>query len=120
MLYLIILIVGAIGSAIGPWWSLPLVAFLACFFKAKNAKQAFGISAAAGVTLWMGYSLILIFSGKENLVDKIGALFAGESAFLTAIPSMGLLLTIVTLIATLTSGFSGMAGKHLSMLFNRK
>lgn len=120
MLYLIILIVGAIASVIGPWWVLPLVAAVACAFKASSAKEAFAISALAGSTLWVAYAMILIFSGKENLVDKIGALFAGDSAFLSAIPSLGLILTIITLLASLTTGFGGLAGKHLSLLFRGK
>lgn len=116
MLYLIIIILGAVASLIGPWWSIALVAFVVCGFKAKTAAEAFKISAAAGVTLWVSYTLILVFSGKENLVDKIGALFTGGSPFLSSIPSLGLIITVVTLIASLTTGFAGLAGKHLSSL----
>jgi hypothetical protein len=117
MLYIIIIVLGAIASLIGPWWSLALVAFLSCAFLAKTPGQAFKVSAAAGVTLWVGYSLILVFSGKENLVDKIAGIFAGNSSFLGAVPSLGLILFIVTLVATLTTGFAGMAGKQLRSLF---
>lgn len=116
MLYWSIIILGAVASMIGPWWSVALVAFLVSAFKAKTAKQAFGVSATAAVTLWVGYSLILVFSGKENLVDKIASLFAGNNALLTSIPSVGLIITVVTLIASLTTGFAGLAGKHLSNL----
>ncbi|MBX2953050.1 MAG: hypothetical protein KF870_11125 [Leadbetterella sp.] len=118
MLYLLIIILGAIGSLVGPWWALPLVACLICALKAKTPGQAFGVSSAAAVTLWTVYSLILVFSGKENLVDKIGTLFAGNSAFLAHVPSLGLILTIVTLVAGLTTGFAGLAGKHLRMMFS--
>lgn len=118
MLYLLIIILGAIGSLVGPWWSLPLVACLICALKARTSRQAFAVSSAAAVTLWTGYSLILVFSGKENLVDKIGTLFAGNSAFLANVPSLGLILAIVTLVAGLTTGFAGLAGKHLRMMFS--
>ena len=117
MLYLMILVIGGIGSVVGPWWALPLVAFVACAFKAKTPLEAFITSSSAGITLWLGYSLILAFSGKENLVNKIGALFAGDSVIISSIPSLGLILGIVTIVATLTSGFAGIAGKHLSILF---
>lgn len=118
MLYFLIIILGAIGSLVGPWWTLPLVASLICALKARTAKQAFTVSALAAITLWTGYSLILVFSGKENLVDKIGALFAGDSAFLANVPSLGLILTIVTLVAGLATGFAGLAGKHLRTMFS--
>lgn len=118
MLYFLIIILGAIASLVGPWWLLPLVACLICALKARSAKQAFVVSSLAAVTLWTGYSLILVFSGKENLVDKIGALFAGNSAMLSNIPSLALILTIVTLVAGLTTGFAGLAGKHLRMMFS--
>ena len=117
MLYIIIIVLGAIASLIGPWWSVALVAFFASAFMAKSPAEAFKVSAAAGVSLWVGYSLILVFSGKENLVDKIAGIFAGNSSFMSSIPSLGLILFIVTLVATLTSGFAGMAGKQLRNLF---
>lgn len=113
MLYFLIIILGAIGSLVGPWWALPLVACLICALKARTSRQAFTVSALAAVTLCTGYSLILVFSGKENLVDKIGALFAGSNALLSQAPSLALVLTIVTLVAGLTTGFAGLAGKHL-------
>lgn len=118
MLYFSIMILGAIASLVGPWWALPLVACLICALKAKTPAQAFGVSSLAAVTLWTGYSLILVFSGKENLVDKIGTLFAGNSALMANIPSLGLILAIVTLVAGLTTGFAGLAGKHLRMMFS--
>jgi hypothetical protein len=117
MLYLIIILLGAIASLIGPWWSIALVAFFVCAFIAKTPGQAFRISAAAGGTLWVGYSLILIYSGKENLVDKIAGIFAGSSAFLGSIPGLALILFIVTLVATLSTGFAGMAGRQIRNLF---
>ena len=118
MLYFSIIILGAIASLLGPWWSLPVVAALICALKARTAKQAFVISALAAVTLWTGYSLILVFSGKENLVDKIGALFTGNSAALAQVPSLGLVLTVVILVAGLTTGFAGLAGKHIRLMFS--
>jgi len=118
MLYFLIIILGAIGSLAGPWWSLPLVACLICALKARTPRQAFAVSALAAITLWTGYSLILVFSGKENLVDKIGTLFAGSNAILAQVPSLALVLTIATLVAGLTTGFAGLAGKHLRTLFS--
>ncbi len=118
MLYFLIIILGAIGSLLGPWWALPLVACLICALKARTAKQAFNVSALAAITLWAGYSLILVFSGKENLVDKIGALFTGSSAVLAQVPSLALILLIVTLVAGLATGFAGLAGKHLRTMFS--
>lgn len=117
MLYLIILVVGAIFSLIGPWWSVAVVACVACAFKARTSRQAWFVSAVAGVTLWVGYSLILVFSGKENLVAKIGAIFTGGSAVMATVPSLALILVIVSLVAGLTTGFSGLAGKHIRNLF---
>lgn len=118
MLYFLIIILGAIGSLVGPWWMLPLVACLICALKARTSRQAFVVSSAAAITLWTVYSLILVFSGKENLVDKIGTLFAGDSAFLANVPSLALILVIVTLVSGLTTGFAGLAGKHLRMIFS--
>ncbi|MCY1308264.1 hypothetical protein D9M70_582580 [compost metagenome] len=94
------------------------MAGLICALKARTSKQAFTVSCLAAITLWTGYSLILVFSGKENLVDKIGTLFAGDNALLAQVPSLGLILTIVTLVAGLTTGFAGLAGKHLRAMFS--
>lgn len=116
MLYFSIIILGAIASLIGPWWMLPLVAAVICAIKATSSKQAFWVSAGAGVSLWAGYSLILIFSGKENLIDKIAGLFAGSSDFLANFPSLGLILFLVILISGLSVGLAGLAGKHLNTL----
>lgn len=119
MLYFSILVLGAIASLLGPWWMLPLVAAILCGLKAQSSKQAFWISAAAGMSLWAGYSLILIFSGKENLVDKIAGLFAGNSAFLAKFPSLGLILLLVTLVSGLSVGLAGLAGRHIKLIGTR-
>lgn len=116
MLYILILIFGAVSSVIGPWWCLPLVAALCCAFKAKSANQAFLVSSAAGITLWTTYSLILIYSGKKNLVNEIATLFVGKSEFLSSIPSVGFILFVVTFIASLVTGFGGLAGKQIHSL----
>lgn len=113
MLYVIILIVGAVASIVGPWWSVALIAALACALKAKSAGQAFKVASSAGVTLWLGYALILIYSGKENLVDKILNIFTGGSSFLSAVPGVQLYLFFITIIAGMTVGFAGMAGKQI-------
>ncbi|ADQ18724.1 hypothetical protein [Leadbetterella byssophila] len=119
MLYLLILIIGAIASLIGPWWMLPLVAAIICAFKSQSGKQAFWISAAAGVSLWLGYSLILAFSGKENLIDKIAALFSANSSALASVPSLALVLFISFLVSGLSTGMAGLAGKHVRYLFTK-
>ncbi len=113
MLYLIILIVGGIASYFGPWWSLALVAFVLCAWKAKSGKEAFGLSALAGVSLWLGYSLFLLLTGGQELGNKVAQLFAASSDVLAKVPSLGLLSFIITVVALLSTGFAGLAGKHV-------
>ena len=51
MLYILILVISAIAQFLGPWWLMPIVCFGLCFWKAKNAKEAYGIAFAAVSTL---------------------------------------------------------------------
>lgn len=118
MLYLIILIVGAIAMLMGPWWSAALIAFLACAVLAKSQGQAFKIASAAGITIWLGYALILIFSGNENLVDKVAEIFTSGVTALNAVSGMQLVTVLIILISGLTVGFSGLAGYQLGGLLN--
>lgn len=118
MLYLIILIVGAIAMLLGPWWSAALVAFLACTLRAKSQGQAFKVASAAGVTLWLGYALILIYSGRENLVDKVAAIFTADISALSSVSGVQLVSFLILLISGLTIGFSGLAGYQIGSLFN--
>lgn len=117
MLYLIILIVGAIAMLLGPWWSVALVAFLACSFKAKSGGNAFKIALAAGSSLWVAYALILMYSGRENLVDKVASIFTADIEALNSISGVTLVLFLIILISGLTTGFAGLAGYQIGSLF---
>lgn len=116
MLYILILVISGILSYFLPWWIVAPVCLSLCFWKAKNAKEAFGLSSAAIVSLWIGYATYLNVVAEVDLVSKIGNLFAGESAILQKVPKLGLVFTIMTLIATSIGGFSGLAGFQLKRL----
>lgn len=116
MLYLLIIIFGGILSYFLPWWIVAPVCLGFCFWKAESAKQAFGISSAAIVSLWIGYATYLNLVAEVDLVSKIGNLFAGESAVLQKIPKLALVFTIMTMIASAIGGFSGLAGFQLKRM----
>jgi hypothetical protein len=117
MLYILIIIIGGIASFFGPWWVVAPVCFALCWWKAKTAKSAFGVSALAAVTLWVGYSLYLNTVSEVNMSDKIAGIFTGGAASLESIPKIGIIITIVTLVSGLSGGFAGMAGVQVRNFF---
>ena len=112
-----ILIIGGIASYFGPWWIIAPVALALCWWKAKTPKEAYLTSAAATVTLWIGYSTFLNATADVNLIDKIAELFSGGVGFLSKIPKVVFVFTIITLIATAIGGFAGMSGVQMRRYF---
>jgi hypothetical protein len=110
MLYILIIVIGAIVSYFGPWWLIALVSMGLCAWKAKTSVEGAKISAAAVLSLWVGYATFLNITSDVNLVDKIADLFSGGVGFLSKIPKVGLVFSIIALIASSLGGLSGAAG----------
>ncbi len=101
-----------------PWWIIAPVALALSWWKAKDAAEAAVISAAAVVSLWVGYSLFLNLTSEVNLIDKIGNLLAGGGeGFISKIPKTGLIFTAITFIAGLIGSISGAAGVQIREYF---
>ena len=83
----------------------------------KNIKEAASISAAAVVTLWIGYATYLNIVSEVNLTDKIADLFTGGVGFLSKIPKTVFVFSIMTLIASTIGAISGTAGVQLRRYF---
>ena len=110
MLYLLILLVGAIASYFGPWWVIAPVCFVLCWLVSQKAAHAFWVSALAGLTLWLGYATYLHVVSEVDLVDKVAGIFTAGIPALSGVPSVAVVFVIMALVVTLVSGFSGLAG----------
>lgn len=110
MLYLLILIIGAVVSYFGHWWMVILVAGVASFYQASSGKQAFLLSSAAVTTLWLGMAFFLQSSAEVDLMPKIAGLFTSGSSFLQKIPPTGFVYSLMAIIAGLIGGWGGLSG----------
>ncbi len=110
MLYLLIVVLGAVLSYFLPWWIVAPLIFALSWWKGKSASNAALVASAAMLTLWVGYATYLNLSSDINLSDKIGAIFAGETGPLAKMPKTGLIFTVLTIISTAIGGLAGSAG----------
>ena len=117
MIYILIIILGAIASFFGPWWIIGPVCFAVCYWKATKPGKAFAISALAAISLWLGYSLYLNAVSEVNLSDKIAGIFTGGAPALDGVPKIAVIILLVSLVSGLVGGFSGMAGVQVRKFF---
>ena len=120
MLYVLILLLGGVGSLWGPWWMIAPVCFFCCFLLPRKPGVAFWTSTAAGVTLWVGYAGYLQLNAETALTEKVMGIFTAGISGLADIPAFLLMLVIVACISGLLSGFSGLAGIRLRQLLRRE
>lgn len=104
MLYILIIVVSAIAQFFGPWWTMPLVCFALCFWKAESPAKAYGIAFAAISTLWLGYAMYQNIVTKEVITGKIATLFQ--------MPNTTLFFTVMTFVGGTVAGFAGLAGYY--------
>lgn len=116
MLLILTIIFGAIGSFLGPWWIVIPICMALCYWQASSGKQAFFISAAGILLLWIGYSAWLHFTSQVDLVQPLAQLFLNSEALLPSYQANGLIFSIVALIAGLIGGFGGLAGYQVQKL----
>ncbi|AWV97736.1 hypothetical protein [Arcticibacterium luteifluviistationis] len=116
MIYLIILIIGAILSVFGPWWIVAPLAFIVCRWKAKSSKQAFGQSTLALITLWIGYMTYIYLNSDVNLVNKMmGVLTSSAAGFGTSVNLIAI-MAVTTILAIIVGGLGGLAGFNLKKI----
>ncbi|MFN4145271.1 MAG: hypothetical protein ACK4GN_05560 [Runella sp.] len=104
MLFLLILVIATIAQWFGPWWLMPIVCFILCFWKSATPKQAYGVAFSAISTLWLGYAMYQNYITQGVMTDKIAELFR--------IPNPPLLFTAVTLVGGTVAGLAGLAGYY--------
>ena len=119
MLYFLILVISAIASYFLPWWVIAPIAFLLCAWKAEDGLKAYAIPAAAITTLWVAYATYLNVSTGGVISQNIGHLFTANSPFLQKLPTVGLLMFVMTLIGANVAGFAGLAGFHFRQLLKK-
>lgn len=117
VLFILLFVLGAALSFFGPWWSVAVVSFILCYQLAKNSKSAFGLSALAAILVWGGVSVVKHTQAEAPITDKMAGLFQSSISALQGVPSMGVVLIFVTLIAGLIGGFGGLAGFQVKQLF---
>lgn len=116
MLFIFILVVGALLSYFGPWWIIAPVCFGSCWWLSRRPARAFWISAGAGATLWIAYSLYLNFAGGSVLAVQVAGIFTGGASVLSGTTGLVLMLAVAALVVALVSGFSGLAGLRMRQL----
>ncbi len=117
MAYLLILVLGGIASLFGPWWVIAPVCFAVSWWKCKKGGQAFGISALAVVTLWLGYSFYLHSAASVDFSARVAGIFTGSIPALQNAPGIAVVLVIAGLVSGLVGGFSGLAGVQIRKFF---
>lgn len=111
MLYILILVTVGIAQFFGPWWSLPIVCFMLCFWKSDSAKTAFTTSSLAASTVWFGYAAYLHYVTEGVMTSKMTQLF------LQKLPYDIVLITLTGVLAGLVAGFAGLAGFYCRRAF---
>ncbi|KPM48839.1 hypothetical protein [Jiulongibacter sediminis] len=113
MIYLIILLFGAILSFLGPWWITAIVAWIVCRWRAKNAKQAILQSAAALLTLWLGMALYSHFNSSVDMTEKMAGILTGSPNGISSAMNPVLIFGVTAFLALLVGAVSGFAGYRL-------
>ncbi len=116
MIYLAILIFGAILSVLGPWWIAAPVAFIACRLKARNSKQAFWNAALSVLTLWVGYALYTHFGSGVNMVNKMAGVLTSSTDGISSMGNIALIFGLTALISFLIGGMAGLAGYKIKQI----
>ena len=104
ILYIPIFALSAVAQYFGPWWLMPIVCFVLCFWKSETAKGAYGVAFAAITSLWLGYALFLDNVTAGVMTTKM------TNLFMSGAPYNALLFTATSLIGGLVAGFAGLAG----------
>lgn len=92
-----------------PWWICALVAFLAAFWQAKSAQQAFLVGGAAIGLLWGMVAAFWHFGSGGILSDKVAGIFQLNS---------GILLNgVLVMIAALLGGNAALSGYLIRNIF---
>lgn len=116
MLFLFILVAGALLSFVGPWWIIAPVCFVGCWWLSRRPAQAFWQSACAGALLWVGYGVFLHIGSDSDLATQVAGIFTGGTSFAAGTVGIVLMLAVSALVAALVSGFSGLAGLRLKQI----
>ena len=94
-----------------PWWMCALVSFLAAFWLAKSASQAFWIGAFALFLLWALVASFWHFSSLGILSNKVADMFH--------LPNGIALIAVAAVLAGLVGGNSALSGYLIKGLFNK-
>ena len=116
MLFLFILVVGALLSLIGPWWVLAPVCFVGCWWLSRCARSAFWQSAGTSALLWVGYGIYLHVSTGSGLAAQVAGIFTGSAPRAVGTLGIVLMMALAALVAALVGGFSGLAGLRMRQL----
>lgn len=104
MLYVLILIVGFAAQYFLPWWSMPLVCFGLSAWLGKSGKEAFWVSAAGIVSLWLGYAVYLHSATGGVMTQKIAQVFVEKY------PNPAIMFVLTAIVGGLVAGTAGLAG----------
>lgn len=100
---LLIALLSLLAQLVLPWWSLAIVAFGICYWRAGSAGRAFGYGFAGVTLVWLAYALLIHLRTDGVLTGRMGQLlFKADSA---ALP-----LLATALLGGLVGGLAGLSG----------
>lgn len=99
----LIAVLSLLAQLVLPWWSLAIVAFLVCFWRSKNAGQAF-VSGFYGIAIvWLIYVLLIHL--------RTDGIFTGRMSELLFKMNSNILPGLVTaILGGLVGGLAGLSG----------
>ncbi|MGR3811695.1 hypothetical protein [Jiulongibacter sp. NS-SX5] len=119
MIYIIVIVFGAVLSILGPWWIAAPLAWIASRWKASTAKQAMLQSAAALITLWLGMAILSHSGSAVNMPEMISGVLTSTPKGLGETENMLLVFGLTTLLAGIIGLLSGLAGYRMKA-FSKK
>lgn len=102
MMWILLLVIGALVHYTIGWWSMPIVALIVCAFMGHEAKTTVIHPFLAGFTLWGGIALWQFINHKGTFFDQV--------AQLLFLPKGWMLLIITALLGGLLACLGGFTG----------
>ncbi len=100
---LLIVVVSLLAQLVLPWWSLAIVAFAVCFWRATGAGRAFWYGFAGIALVWLAYALLIHI--------RTNGIFTGRmSQLLFKTDASSLLIVATAVLGGLVGGLAGLAG----------
>ena len=100
---LLIAFLSLLAQLVLPWWSLALVSFAVCFWRAPGVGSAFWYGFAGIALVWLAYALFIHIRTEGIFTGRMSQLLFKADAFF-------LLIVATAVLSGLVGGLAGLAG----------